>query len=95
MHCKPGEAYTRLKTASCEAGWGECTCVHWKSVYGVYKFLTMLIDAPLITQYLLSQSVIRTLTLRSIYSYPAKDRTTIPRITLSLIQILKMSSTRI
>jgi hypothetical protein len=42
---------------------GQRTCVHWKSVYGVYIFLTMLIDAPLITPSLTSQSVICTLTL--------------------------------
>jgi hypothetical protein len=37
----------------------------------------MMIDAPLITLYLTSQGVIYTLTLGSIFSYPAKDRTTI------------------
>jgi hypothetical protein len=33
LHCKPGEAYMRLITASCEAGRGQCTCVHSTSVY--------------------------------------------------------------
>jgi hypothetical protein len=74
---------------------GQRKCVYWKSVFGVYKFLRMLIDAPLITLFLTFQSVICTTTLWSIWSSPAKDRTTIPSTALDLIQILKVSLARI
>jgi hypothetical protein len=65
---------------------GQRTCVYWKAVYGVNKFLIMLIGRPLTTLYLNSQSVICTLTLWGIESFPAKDQ-----IAVSLIQILKVS----
>jgi hypothetical protein len=62
-HCKPGEAYTRLITATCEAGRGQRTCGYWRSVYGVYKSLRLLPDMSSITLYMASQSVICILNL--------------------------------
>ncbi len=62
-HCKPGEAYKLLKTASCEAGPGTTHMCILEICMRVYKPLRLVTDVPFITPHLASLSIICTLKL--------------------------------
>ncbi len=61
LHCKPGEVYTRLITATCEAGPGTTHMCRFEICVRSLQILGLLTDVSSITLHMASQSVICTL----------------------------------